>query len=547
MANPAAGLCTVRTLIVVGLALTLCSIAASARAEGDQPASTATAAPAPTEGGSEGVPSWMTEVDQVFGKWLVDPLAAVLFFDFGTGRWLGPQRSVPLVVLWLLIGAVFCTLRMNFINIRGFWHAVQLTRGVYNDPNDPGEVTHFQALASALSATVGLGNIAGVAIAVATGGPGAVFWLMIAGLLGMSSKFTECSLAQMYRLVDVSGSVSGGPMRYLHAGLDEMKLGPLGRVLAVLFALMCMGGSFGGGCAFQVGQSLNAISGQVPLLERYPWVYGVVMSALVGVVIVGGIRRIAATAEKIVPFMCGLYIVGSLYILTTNAGRIMPAFAEIFHGAFTPDAALGGFLGVLIIGVRRAAFSNEAGVGSAAIAHSAAKTDQPISEGIVALLEPFIDTVVICTMTGLVIVITGVCDDPANASLVTGNQGAQLTAVAFRTAASWFPWILSVVVFLFAYSTMISWSYYGERCWTFLFGPRTSIIYKIIFLGFVVLGSIVTAGKVLDFSDLMILSMSLPNLLGVMLLSGKVRRALDVYWKRYECGEFESKARRRVP
>jgi len=484
-------------------------------------------------------PDWMQRIDELFGKWLVRPLAAVLFFDFGTGKWLGEKQSVPLVVLWLFIGAVFCTLRMNFINIRGFWHAIRLTKGDYDNPADAGEVSHFQALASALSATVGLGNIAGVAIAVAKGGPGAVFWLIVAGLLGMSSKFTECTLGQMYRQVDKDGVVSGGPMRYLRAGLGELGLGRLGGFLAVLFALMCMGGSFGGGCAFQVGQSLNALRGQISFLDRNPWVYGVVMAVMTGVVIIGGIRRIAATAEKIVPLMCTLYIGASLFILLSNFSRIPAAFTEILQGAFTPSAAYGGFLGVMVMGIRRAAFSNEAGVGSASIAHSAAKAKYPVSEGIVALLEPFIDTVVICTITGLVIVITGVCNEPANASLVASDAGAQLTSLAFAKSVWWFPWILCAVVFLFAYSTMISWSYYGERCWAFLFGQMTSLIYKLLFLGFVVLGSIVTAGNILDFSDLMILSMSLPNLLGVMLLSGKVRRALDAYWLSYKNGEIQ--------
>lgn len=494
--------------------------------------------PQPTE--SAETPDWMAKIDSWFGKWLVGPLYAVLFYDFGTGYWLGKGKSVPLVVLWLLIGAIFCTLRMNFINVRGFWHAIRLTKGDYDKPGDAGEVSHFQALASALSATVGLGNIAGVAIAIGLGGPGAVFWLIVAGLLGMSSKFTECTLGQMYRLVDRDGVVSGGPMRYLRAGLEEMRLGKLGTFLAVLFALMCMGGSFGGGCAFQVGQSLGIIRQQVRFLDQYPWVYGLILVVMVGVVIIGGIRRIAATAEKIVPLMCGIYLVASTYIIVVNAAHIPAAFQQIIEGAFTPSAAYGGFLGVLITGIRRAAFSNEAGVGSAAIAHSAAKTDQPVSEGIVALLEPFIDTVVICTMTGLVIIISGVYD-PNDAELAAGSQiaGARLTSRAFATAFSWFPWVLSLIVLMFAYSTMISWSYYGERCWAFLFGQRTSLIYKFLFLGFVFLGSIVTAGNILDFSDLMILSMSLPNLLGVMLLSGKVRRALDVYWQRYQNGEMQ--------
>ena len=307
---------------------------------------------------------------------------------------------MPLVVLWLFLGAIYFTLRMGFINIRGFRHAVRVTRGDYDKPGEEGEVSHFQALASALSATVGLGNIAGVAIAVSIGGAGAVFWLIVAGLLGMSTKFSECTLGQLYRKVDPDGTVSGGPMHYLRDGLTELGLRPLGVVLATIFAVVCMGGSFGGGNVFQVGQSLEMLRSQVKFLDDYPWVYGLVLVILVGVVIIGGIRRIASTAEKIVPAMCGIYVLACLYILAVNYTQIGPAFAKIVTSAFSPAAAYGGFVGVMITGIRRAAFSNEAGLGSASIAHAAAKTDEPVSEGIVALLEPFIDTVVVCTMTG---------------------------------------------------------------------------------------------------------------------------------------------------
>lgn len=492
----------------------------------------------------ENRPEWMLEVDRFFGRWLVQPLAAVLFYDFGTSRWLqinGQGVSVPFVVAWLFGGAVFFTIRMGFINVRGFLHAVKLTKGDYDDPEHAGEVSHFQALASALSATVGLGNIAGVAIAVGMGGPGAVLWLIVAGFLGMSSKFSECSLGMLYRKIDPDGVVSGGPMHYLYDGLREMRLGPLGRVLAVMFAVMCIGGSLGGGCAFQVGQSLGAVEQQIPWLTEHRWVYGLFMAVLVGMVIIGGIRRIAATADKIVPLMCGLYVISCLYILGVNYDRILPAFRTILEGAFTGHGVAGGAIGVAIIGIRRAAFSNEAGVGSASIAHSAAKTEQPISEGIVALLEPFIDTVVICTMTGLVIVVTG-CDDksvPAYAALMAANKGAQLTSLAFSTAGAVFPWILSIVVVLFAYSTAISWSYYGERCWSWLLGKRYAIVYRLLFLVFVMLGSIVTEGNILEFSDLMILAMAFPNILGVALLSGRVRQALDAYWQLYKSGALQ--------
>lgn len=483
---------------------------------------------------------WMQSVDAFFGKYLVDPMAKVLFFDFGSGKILGEGRSIPFVVAWMMIGATFFTVRMGFINVRGFYHALRVTKGDYDDPADIGDVTHFQALCSALSATIGLGNIAGVAIAVGTGGPGAIFWMILAGLLGMTSKFAECTLAQIYRHVGEDGRIHGGPMRYLKQGLAEMGLGPLGAVLGILFTILCIGGSFGGGCAFQVVQSLGIVQDQIPVFQTYPWLYGAIMAFLVGIVILGGITRIAKTAEKIVPVMCAMYVLMALTILAMNANKIGWAFGQIFSGAFTGEGILGGMIGVMVIGIKRAAFSNEAGVGSAAIAHSAAKTDHPVREGIVALLGPFIDTVVICTMTGLVIVITGAYNNPDFAPMIAGDEGAQLTGAAFGSQIEWFPIVLTVAVFFFAYSTMISWSYYGERCWTHLFGPKSSFSYKIVFLIAVFLGSIITAENVLVFSDLMILSMALPNILGVMLLSGKVRAALDEYWQKYKAGEFKT-------
>jgi AGCS family alanine or glycine:cation symporter len=306
--------------------------------------------------------------------------------------------------------------------------------------------------------------------------------------------------------------------------------------------VLCVLASFGGGNAFQVNMSMRAIEQTVPILKDYHWLYGLIMAVLVGVVIIGGIRRIAATAEKIVPLMCGVYVLACLWILLKNFTAIPDALWLIVSEAFTPEAGYGGFLGVLILGLQRAAFSNEAGTGSAAIAHSAAKTDYPVREGIVALLEPFIDTIVICTMTALVIVITGAYNNPEYASFVAENKGAALTSAAMGEEISWFPYVLSVAVFLFAYSTMISWSYYGERCWAYLFGDRASLIYRIIFLVFVVLGSVMSATNVLKLSDLLILGMAFPNILGVALLSGKVKRDLDDYWKRYKAGELEKKS-----
>jgi len=483
------------------------------------------------------------KMDPFFGEVFVGPLASVLFWDMAVWT---EDYSLPFIVVWLVLGATFFTLRMGFINLRGFVHAIQVTAGKFDNPNETGEVSHFQALSSALSATVGLGNIAGVAIAVSVGGPGAILWMVIAGFLGMSSKFTECTLGQMYRLVDKKGNISGGPMRYLHAGLaelgEELKekdiifgspegLGKLGRLLAVIFALMCVGGSVGGGNMFQANQSCAQLGNLIPFFATPggKFAYGVVLATLVGIVIIGGIKRIGSTAEKIVPLMCGIYVLAGFAILLFNFSAIPDAVGVIITEAFTPSGVAGGFVGVLIQGFRRAAFSNEAGVGSASIAHSAATTEEPVREGIVALLEPFIDTIVVCTMTGLVVVITGAYQQD------TGD-GVLMTAAAFRSVFPWFDVVLTLAVVLFAFSTMISWSYYGERCWTFLFGTGTRLLYRVMFLFFVVFGAVFKLGNVLDFSALMILGMAFPNILGAVLLSGKVKRALDDYWSRYRSG-----------
>ena len=462
--------------------------------------------------------------------------ADVMFWDNGSDN----NIVLPLVVLWLVAGATFLTIRMGFINLRGFRHAVDVTRGKYSSPTDAGEVSHFQALAAALSATVGLGNIAGVAIAVSIGGPGATFWMIIAGLIGMSAKFTECTLGQKYREVRPDGRVMGGAMFYLSKGLGELGWGKMGKVLAVIFAVMCIGGSLGGGNTFQVNQSMNAVQESIPFLVGREWIYGLVMAFLVGIVIIGGIKRIAEVAEKIVPLMVGIYVAAALFILFDNAGAIPAAFGAIFNGAFTPEAGYGGVIGVMVQGFRRAAFSNEAGAGSAAIAHSAAKTPYPVREGIVALLEPFIDTVVVCTMTALVIVITGAYNNPDYETLRAGTQGAALTSRAFGEHISWFPLILAACVLLFAYSTMISWSYYGERCWCYLFGDDKTRYFQVLFVTFTFLGAIISAQNVLDFGDLMILGMAFPNLIGVIMLSGKVKADLQAYWAMYKSGQFQT-------
>jgi len=462
-------------------------------------------------------------------------LATVLFFDVFPG-----EGEFPFIVAWLVAGAVFLTVKMGFINFRLLGHSVAILRGRYSRPDDVGEVSPFQALTTALSATVGLGNIAGVAIAIGIGGPGATFWMIVAGLLGMTTKFTEASLAQMYREIRPDGHVMGGAMEYLSRGFSEIGWKGFGKSLAILFSVLTIGASLGGGNAFQVSQSLTAVKQQIPYLAQEPWIYGLVMGFLVGVVIIGGIRRIAHVAEAIVPTMVGIYLVAAGWIVFSNAEKVPEVFALIFSKAFSLEAGMGAFVGIIVQGFKRAAFSSEAGIGSAAIAHSTARTPYPVRQGIVALMEPFIDTVVICTMTALVIIITGVYDaNGQHAELIANNQGAALTAMAFGSVISWFPVVLSISVVLFAYSTMISWSYYGERCWTYMFGERWSLIYKVVFVLVVMAGSISNASAVLDFSDLLLLSMAFPNMFALYALSGQVKRRLSGYLEKLRSGELD--------
>lgn len=472
-------------------------------------------------------------IDAVFGR-VVAAMGTVLFYPLPTGT----DAQVPFIVAWLFIGALFLTLRMGFINVRGFKHAIDVVRGRYDNPSDAGEVSHFQALASALSATVGLGNIAGVAIAVSKGGPGALFWMIVAALFGMTAKFVECTLGQKYRTVDENGTVMGGPMRYLKQGLAEKGMGKLGAVLAVVFAVFCIGGSFGGGNMFQANQAYSALNEAVSQRTGATVpeeLFGLVMMGMVGIVILGGIKRIASTAEKIVPLMCGMYVLAAGFIVLTNLSELPHAIETILAGAFSAHAIEGGVIGVMVIGIQRAAFSNEAGIGSASIAHSAARTDQPVREGLVALLEPFIDTVIVCTATGIVIVTSGVLNVPELADA----DGAVLTMRAFEQTISWFPLVLTTAIILFAFSTMISWSYYGERCWTALFGPKSTLAYRAVFLVFVFVGSVANLGSVLDFSDLMILSMAVPNIFGLYVLSSDVRRDLSRYMSELASGTFK--------
>jgi len=494
-------------------------------------------------------------IDKVFGSatgWFVE----FIFYQIPFSE----DVKVYWVLFPLILGALFFTFYFRFINLTGFKTAVNIVRGKYDELDHhesiiaagdstpggdnvetiaiegaEGEVSHFQALTAALSATVGLGNIAGVAIAVSIGGAGATFWMIIAGLLGMASKFVECTLGVKYRDIDENGIVYGGPMYYLTKGLKSKGYTGLGKVLAVVFAIFVIGGSFGGGNMFQVNQAFqlveNITGGDTSFLHDRGWLFGVVMALLVGIVIIGGIKKIAKVTDKIVPFMVLIYVSASLFVLISRYDMIGDAFIQIFNGAFSPMGIAGGAVGVLVQGFKRAAFSNEAGVGSASIAHSAVKTKFAASEGLVALLEPFIDTVVVCTMTALVLIITG--NVAAENASLNDAQAILLTSGAFESVIWWFPWVLTGAVVLFAFSTMISWSYYGYQGWAYLFGrsKKMEYAYKLIFCLFVVVGSAASLGSVIGFSDAMIFAMMVPNMIGLVLLAPVVKEELTKYLK----------------
>lgn len=493
------------------------------------------------------------KIDQAFGDatgWFVN----LIFYQIPFGE----NISVYWVLFPLILGATYFTFYFKFINFTGFWKSINIVRGKYDDidhhesmiaagdstpggdaietiavEGHDGEVSHFQALTAALSATVGLGNIAGVAIAVSIGGAGATFWMIVAGLLGMASKFVECTLGVKYRDIAEDGTVYGGPMYYLTKGLKNKGLEKLGKILAALFAIFVIGGSFGGGNMFQVNQAFQLVEsitgGDSSFIHGKGWLFGLVMAIFVGIVIIGGIKKIAKVTDKIVPFMVVIYVAASLFVIFANYDMIGSAFVQIFNGAFSPEGVAGGAIGVLVQGFRRAAFSNEAGVGSASIAHSAVKTKYAASEGMVALLEPFIDTVVVCTMTALVLIITGNVT-AANAGL-NDAQAILLTSGAFESAISWFPYVLTVAVVLFAFSTMISWSYYGFQGWAYLFGrsKKMEYTYKVIFCLFVIVGAAASLGSVIGFSDAMIFAMMVPNMVGLVILAPKVRDELGKY------------------
>ncbi|MTI30133.1 alanine/glycine:cation symporter family protein [Xanthovirga aplysinae] len=448
----------------------------------------------------------------------------IVFAQFSIGGY-----DFPYIVAWIVIGAIFFTFYLRFINLRGFGQAIKILQGKYAQEEDKGEVTQFQALTAALSGSVGLGNIAGVALAISVGGPGATFWMIIAGFLGMSTKFVECTLGVKFRQIHADGTISGGPMHYLDKGFSAKGWGRLGKFLAVFFSVMAIGGSLGGGNMFQVNQAAQqfvaVMGGESTFFGQNTWIFGVIMAILVFLVIVGGFKSIAKVTEKIVPFMCAIYLIAAVTVLVSNFYAIPAAFSSIFISAFSGKAVGGGILGALIQGIRRGAVSNEAGLGSAAIAHSAAKTSQPATEGFVASLEPFIDTVVVCTLTALVIVITGTHQ--------SGElDGIALTSTAFETVISWFPLILSIAVILFALSTMLTWSYYGLKAWTYLFGKnkQSEFLYKFIFCLFIVIGASMSLDSVASFTDAMLLAMAAPNILGLYVLSPIVKKELNHFF-----------------
>ncbi|MVO16536.1 alanine/glycine:cation symporter family protein [Parasedimentitalea huanghaiensis] len=459
-------------------------------------------------------------------------VGTVVFFKISVA---GAQ--LPLVVLWLVIGAVFFTIYMGFINLRGFKHAIELVRGDYADPNNSGEVSHFQALATAVSGTVGIGNIGGVAIAVTIGGAGATFWLIVAGFLGMSTKFVECTLGVKYRTENPDGSVSGGPMYYLRKGFEERGMPGFGKFMGTFYAVGIFIGALGIGNMFQSNQAyvqLNTVAGGA--LDGYGWLVGLILAGVVFAVIIGGIKSIARVTEKVVPFMAIFYCFFAIIVILLNFSSLPMAVSNIFTGAFTGEGVAGGALGALIIGFQRAVFSNEAGIGSASIAHAAVRTKEPVTEGYVSLLEPFIDTIVICTITALVIGTSQVADP----NFAGDATGVAMTSAAFERHMSWFPVPLAFAALLFAFSTMISWSYYGLKGWTYLFGEGQmgQTVYKVIFCAFVALGCIVQLGPILDISDALVFLICVPNILGLYFLAPIVRAEMEAYKAKLETGEI---------
>jgi len=456
---------------------------------------------------------------------IADAASNFIFFSvpiFGT--------DVPLIVLWLIGGGVFFTLYLNCINFRGFKHGLDIIRGKFAQSDDPGQINQFQALTTAVSGTVGIGNIAGVAVAISVGGPGATFWLIVAGILGMSTKLAECTLGVKFRKYE-NGEVSGGPMYYLEQGLSQLDWPKLGKCLGIFYAASMVIGCLGIGNMFQSNQAASILvdvtGGEQSIFADQVWMIGVILAVAVGVVIIGGIKSIAATTAKLVPGMALLYTVTALVVIMMNFDAIPGALAAIWKGAFSPDGVTGGMIGVMIIGFKRAVFSNEAGLGSAAIAHSTARTKEPVSEGFVALLEPFIDTVVICTITALVIITT--VYDP-----VLANQnvaGIELTTEAFASTLSWSPIPLSIAAILFAFSTMVAWAYYSLKAFTYLVGDSKAadLGFKLFFLSFVILGSAIELSALIALSDALVFIVAIPNLIGLYVMAPIIKAELNRY------------------
>ena len=468
---------------------------------------------------------------------LTDIFSSFIFYEieiFGA--------PMPLIVLWLIGAAIFFTAYFNFLNLRGFKHAFQLLRGDYSRPDNEGELTHFQALSTAVSGTVGIGNIAGVAIVISIGGPGATFWLVVAGFLGMSTKFAECVAGVMYRKVNPDGSISGGPMYYLEAGLRQKNLSWLARPMGLFYAMAIVVGCLGIGNMFQSNQAFQQFifitGGDASFFSDKGWLFGSILAGIVGLVIIGGIQGIARVTSKLVPFMTVTYVIGALLVVLINVDKVPWAISAILSEAFNPSAMSGGMLGIMILGFQRAAFSNEAGIGSAAIAHATVKTQEPVTEGYVGLMEPFIDTVVICTLTALVILTTVYEPSMAN----EGIQGIALTSQAFSGTLSWSVLPLSFIAILFAFSTILSWSYYGLKGWTYIIGESVwaENIFKVFFCIFIALGCMINLSAVLDFSDALIFIVALPNILGLYILAPVIKNELASYQKRLKSGEIQN-------
>jgi AGCS family alanine or glycine:cation symporter len=494
-------------------------------------------------GAAEAAETLDQKIDKLFG-WATGWFVNGVFIDI-------PVNGYPVkaVVIWLALAGIIATIGFKFINIRAFGLAMRTVRGQYSHTGDPGEINHFQALSAAVSGTVGLGNIAGVAIGIMIGGPGVAFWLFLSGFLGMATKFAECTLGVKYREFDSLGRIHGGAMYYLKKGFAERGLAPVGKLLAILFAIFCVFASFGGGNVFQVNQTtsqlLNITGGEASFFAGRQWVFGLILSVLTGLVIIGGIQGIAKVTARLVPAMCLIYVVSSLIVLINNMSHIPEAISMIITEAFHPRAAVtGGLLAAFVWGMRRATFSNEAGIGSAPIAHAAVQTRMPASEGVVALLEPFIDTVVICTMTSLVLVTSMYFSGDSGAFTINGQSfmlgqtsgdstsfGISMTSQAFQTVHEGFKYVLFLCVFLFAFSTLITWSYYGLQAWQYLFGRKQvmALVYKVIFCAVIIAGSSASMGAVVDFSDASLFAMSIPNLIGVYFLFPVIRREMEKF------------------